>query len=73
MFNIAADGLLRFMGSYISGLVVEMGVGRRDSREMVHVLDSRDRGAAGPTAPPHGLYLVNVEYDPKAESGPLNF
>ena len=73
MFTIAADGFLRYMVRNIAGLLVEIGAGRRDSREMVHVLEARDRGAAGPTAPPHGLYLVNVEYDPKAESGPLNF
>ncbi len=73
MFSIAADGFLRYMVRNIAGLLVEMGAGRRDSEEMIHVLEARDRAAAGPTAPPQGLYLMRVDYDQKAESGPLNF
>jgi len=73
MFTIAADGFLRYMVRNITGLLVEMGAGRRDFREMASVLEARDRSAAGPTAPPRGLYLMQVYYDESAESGPLNF
>ena len=32
---------------------------------MLHILGSRDRSRAGPTAPAHGLFLVRVEYSPR--------
>ena len=73
MFTIAADGFLRYMVRNIVGLLVEMGSGRRAPEEMPDVLEARDRGAAGPTAPPHGLYLMQVDYDQRVENGPLNY
>ena len=37
------------------------------SRDDVHAaLEARDRTKGGPTAPPHGLYLTGVKYDPAA-------
>ncbi|MDZ4065076.1 MAG: tRNA pseudouridine(38-40) synthase TruA, partial [Coriobacteriia bacterium] len=40
----------------------EVGAGRRDERWVVGVLSARDRAAAGPTAPAHGLTLWHVGY-----------
>lgn len=31
---------------------------------MLEILESRDRDKAGATAPPYGLYLQHVDYDP---------
>ncbi len=73
MFTIAANGFLRYMVRNIAGLLAEIGSGRKDYRVMEQVVAARDRSAAGPTAPPQGLYLMHVIYDEAAENGPLNF
>jgi tRNA pseudouridine38-40 synthase len=39
-----------------------VGEGRWAAADMARVLAARDRGAAGPTAPPNGLYLTGVRY-----------
>jgi tRNA pseudouridine38-40 synthase len=46
----------------VVGSLVEIGRGRRPPGWLVEVLESRDRAAAGPTAPPQGLALVRVDY-----------
>ena len=62
VYEITGDGFLRHMVRAIAGTLVDIGRGRRPSEEMREVLDSRDRGRAGPTAPAWGLFLVGVEY-----------
>ena len=46
----------------IVGSLVEIGRGRQPVEWIERVIASRDRASAGPTAPPHGLFLVRVEY-----------
>jgi tRNA pseudouridine38-40 synthase len=60
--RIEADGFLRHMVRAIVGTLVEVGERRRNGASMGALLDSRDRGASGATAPPHGLVLVRVKY-----------
>ena len=59
--DLAADGFLRHMVRAIAGTLVEVGTGRR-SHGLAGLISSKDRGAAGPTAPAHGLWLVRVVY-----------
>src|SRR5206468_7797650 len=61
-YEIAGDGFLRHMVRAIAGTLVEIGRGRWPMEQMREVLDSRERGRAGPTAPACGLFLVGVEY-----------
>ncbi len=61
-FCIPADGFLRHMVRNIVGTLVEIGIGRWADSHVSAILDSRDRLQAGPTAPPHGLFLVHVGY-----------
>ncbi len=56
------DGFLRHMVRNIVGTLVEVGRGRRASGFAARVLAARDRAAAGPTAPSHGLWLEEVFY-----------
>lgn len=57
------NAFIRKMVRSLTGTLVEVGEGRRAPDEMHAVLDARDRAAASPVAPPHGLCLVSVEYD----------
>jgi len=62
VYEINGDGFLRHMVRAMVGTLVEIGRGRWPVDEMRAVLESRDRGRAGPTAPGCGLFLVGVEY-----------
>lgn len=62
-FEITADGFLYNMMRNIVGTLVEVGRGQRGESWPAAVLAAKDRRAAGPTAPPQGLFLVSVEYE----------
>ena len=61
-FTIAADGFLRYMVRNMVGTLVEVGQSKITPAGFKAVLDSGDRGQAGATAPPQGLFLVKVLY-----------
>lgn len=46
----------------IAGTLVQVGEGRWGTEDMIAALGARARAAAGPTAPPDGLYLTKVVY-----------
>ena len=60
--TLTGDGFLYNMVRIIAGTLIEVGSGRRRAEEMPDILASLDRGRAGFTAPPQGLFLWNVEY-----------
>ena len=62
VYDITGDGFLRHMVRAIAGTLVDIGRGRWPPDRMRELLDARDRGLAGPTAPAEGLFLVAVEY-----------
>ena len=61
--EVEADGFLYNMVRAIVGTLVEVGRGARVETYPAEVLHAEDRRAAGPTAPPQGLFLVNVVYE----------
>ncbi len=61
---VEGDGFLRHMVRAIVGTLVAIGRGKDPPGRMRDVLEARDRRRAGPTAPPHGLFLWAVSYGP---------
>lgn len=61
-FELQADGFLYKMVRNIVGTLLEVGKGNLSSEDVKNILESKDRTRAGPTAPPHGLYLYRVIY-----------
>ncbi|MBX9787733.1 MAG: tRNA pseudouridine synthase A [Pirellulales bacterium] len=61
--EIEADGFLYNMVRAIVGTLVEVGRGARPVTWPAEVLATQDRRAAGPTAPPQGLFLLRVDYE----------
>lgn len=62
VFEIRANAFLKHMVRSIVGTLMEVGKGKRSVEEFKKILERRDRTAAGVTAPPHGLFLTDVEY-----------
>ncbi len=63
VIEIEADGFLYNMVRNIVGTLAAVGTKKQPVAWMAEVLAAADRRVAGATAPPHGLYLVSVEYD----------
>jgi tRNA pseudouridine38-40 synthase len=61
-FWIEADSFMRQMNRALVGTMLEVGRGRRSVEDFASLLDGRPRSDAGPTLPPHGLYLAAVSY-----------
>ena len=61
-FHFEADGFLKQMVRNIVGTLVYVGRGVFEPNAVKKILESKNRSAAGPTAPPHGLFLVEVKY-----------
>lgn len=62
IFEIEANGFLKFMVRNIVGTLAETGIGKISPEDFRQILLSKDRKLAGATAPPQGLFLMNVTY-----------
>lgn len=63
--KVTGNGFLYNMVRIIVGTLIEVGRGAKSPKDIEKMLSGLDRGLAGPTAPAHGLTLVNIEYDNK--------
>lgn len=63
VYEVSGDGFLRHMVRAVMGTLVEVGRGWRPPGQMAGLLRGGSRADAGPTAPPHGLFLARVDYD----------
>jgi tRNA pseudouridine38-40 synthase len=60
--EVEGTAFLKHMVRNVVGSLVEVGRGRRVPAWIAEVLEAKDRTRAGPTAPAHGLTLVEVTY-----------
>jgi tRNA pseudouridine38-40 synthase len=61
--TVRGNAFLHRMVRVLVGTLVACATGYRDAGFAERALAARDRRAAGPTAPAHGLYLAGVRYD----------
>ena len=62
VISVCGNGFLYNMVRIIAGTLLEVGKGKLEPNEIPGILDAKNRQAAGPTAPAHGLTLVKYEF-----------
>jgi len=60
---IKARSFLHNQVRIMMGTLKKIGEGKWTPVDLLRILEAKDRTLAGPTAPPHGLYLVDVGYE----------
>lgn len=60
--DVTARSFLHNQVRIITGTLELVGRGKWRARDIARALEARNRAAAGPTAPPEGLYLAAVRY-----------
>lgn len=61
--KVTGNGFLYNMVRIIVGTLIEVGRGAKTPKDIERMLIGLDRSLAGPTAPAHGLTLMNIEYE----------
>ena len=64
LFRVEADSFLRHMVRTLAGTMLQTAAGERPPEYFAQLLEGAPRAAAGVTAPPHALCLVDVRYEP---------
>jgi len=62
LFEITANRFLHNMVRILVGTFVKIGKGSITLPQLQAIIAAKDRTVAGPTAPPHGLFLTRVMY-----------
>ena len=62
IIELRANAFLLHMCRNIAGALMAVGCGEREPQWIDKLLSLKDRNQADVTAPPNGLYLVNVDY-----------
>jgi len=60
--EIEASGFLKYMARNIVGILVEVGLGKRNPEDIQQILMACDRKVAGINAPAQGLFLKEIRY-----------
>ena len=61
--RITGNGFLYNMVRIIVGTLIRVGRGFYEPQKVKEILEAKDRKAAGVTAPPHGLMLMEINYN----------
>mgnify|MGYP003345037595 CR=1 FL=1 len=76
IFEVTANAFVLHMVRNMVGSLLEVGYGRKQPPWIGELIAGRDRRKSASTAPPYGLYLVDVDYPgefgiPPVERGPM--
>jgi tRNA pseudouridine38-40 synthase len=61
--RVTGSGFLYNMVRIIAGTLIQVGLGRMEAQHIEEILKAKDRRAAGPTAPAHGLTMLGIVYE----------
>lgn len=61
--RVTGSGFLYNMVRIIAGTLLHVGMGSIQPEELPGILEAKERSAAGPTAPAHGLTMIGIEYE----------
>lgn len=62
VIRVTGNGFLYNMVRIIAGTLLLVGRGKNKPSDVKDMLEAQDRRAAGPTAPPEGLFLIKYEF-----------
>lgn len=62
IYNVRANRFLRGMVKGLVGTMLKVGTGKISIKEFCNIIESKNCSNADFSVPPHGLFLVNVEY-----------
>jgi len=62
IIEVNGNGFLYNMVRIIAGTLIEVGRGKLEPNKILKILEKKDRNAAGPTAPPQGLFLMKYKF-----------
>jgi len=68
VYVVRGKSFLRYMVRKMTGTLVDVGRGKLRPEDVPKLFEMRDRSKSGPTMPPHGLCLAEVEYPDSAKS-----
>lgn len=60
--RVTGTGFLYNMVRIIAGTLIQVGIGEKTPENILQILEVKERSAAGPTAPAHGLTMIGIEY-----------
>lgn len=61
--ELTGNGFLYNMIRIIAGTLIDVGLEKTEPEEITKIIESKKRENAGKTMPPHGLFLVEVNYE----------
>jgi tRNA pseudouridine38-40 synthase len=62
VFTITADRYLRGMVRAIVGTMIGIGIGKMEPKQIIEIIESKNRSSAGMSVPASGLYLSQIKY-----------
>lgn len=62
VISVTGNGFLYNMVRIIAGTLMQIGRGKGQPCDVKQILEKKSRAAAGPTAPPQGLFLINYNF-----------